>query len=53
MFVQLAEHTINQLRAKNWQFYTFIGAGGVRFMWSWGTTKERIDELVADIKASL
>lgn len=53
VFVQLAEHTINQLRAKNWQFYTFIGAGGVRFMCSWGTTKERIDELVADIKTSI
>ncbi|NEU72746.1 low specificity L-threonine aldolase [Hassallia byssoidea VB512170] len=50
VFVKLPEQVITTLREKNWQFYTFIGVGGVRFMCSWSTTQARIDELVDDIK---
>ncbi|MEJ1932203.1 beta-eliminating lyase-related protein, partial [Nostoc sp. NIES-2111] len=50
VFVKLPEQVIKYLKDKSWQFYTFIGVGGVRFMCSWHTTKERIDQLVADVK---
>jgi threonine aldolase len=53
VFVKLPEQVITTLRDKNWQFYTFIGVGGVRFMCSWNTTQERIDELVDDIKEAI
>ena len=53
VFAKLPEQVINVLRAKNWQFYTFIGVGGVRFMCSWSTTKSRIDELISDIKQAI
>ncbi|ABA24552.1 L-threonine aldolase [Trichormus variabilis ATCC 29413] len=53
VFVKLPEQVINDLKAKNWLFYTFIGVGGVRFMCSWNTTKGRIDELIGDIKTGL
>jgi threonine aldolase len=53
VFVQLSEKTITALRNKGWHFYTFIGAGGARFMCSWKTTHEAVAKLVADIKDSL
>ncbi|KAF3884143.1 MULTISPECIES: threonine aldolase family protein [Nostocales] len=53
VFVKLPEHAIAQLRAKNWQFYTFIGVGGVRFMCSWNTTQARMDELIGDIQEAI
>lgn len=53
VFVKLPEAVIEQLRAKNWRFYTFIGAEGVRFMCSWHSTQARIDQLVADIRVAI
>ncbi len=53
VFVKLPELAIASLRDKNWQFYTFIGVGGVRFMCSWNTTQARIDELVSDITEAI
>ncbi|MBW4689081.1 MAG: low specificity L-threonine aldolase [Komarekiella atlantica HA4396-MV6] len=53
VFVKLPEPVIHSLKAKNWQFYTFIGVGGVRFMCSWNTTQSRIDELIGDIKNAI
>jgi threonine aldolase len=53
LFVKLPERVITYLQEKNWLFYTFIGVGGVRFMCSWSTTQERIDELIGDIKQAL
>ncbi len=50
VFVKLPEQVIQSLKEKNWQFYTFIGVGGVRFMCSWNTTKSRMDELIRDIQ---
>jgi threonine aldolase len=51
VFIKLPEPVIQALYAKGWQFYTFIGAEGVRLMCSWNSTKERIDQLVADIRS--
>jgi threonine aldolase len=53
VFVKLPERVIEILKEKHWQFYTFIGGGGVRFMCSWNTTQTRIDELVNDIKNAI
>ncbi len=53
VFVKLPETVIQSLKAKNWQFYTFIGVGGVRLMCSWNTTQARIDELIQDIQVAL
>lgn len=53
VFVKLPEQVIQMLYDKQWQFYTFIGAEGVRFMCSWSSTKTRIDQLVADIRSAL
>lgn len=53
VFVKLPQQVIQTLKDKNWQFYTFIGVGGVRFMCSWNTTKSRIDELIRDIKEAI
>lgn len=53
VFVKLPEQVIQHLKARDWQFYTFIGVGGVRFMCSWNTTKQRIDELIRDIKGAI
>ncbi|MCP6762107.1 MAG: low specificity L-threonine aldolase [Fischerella sp. CENA71] len=53
VFVKLPEQVIKNLQEKNWQFYTFIGVGGVRFMCSWDTTQARIDQLVSDIQTAI
>jgi threonine aldolase len=50
VFVTLPEHVINGLRDRGWLFYTFIGVGGARFLCSWNSTRDRIDELVRDVK---
>ncbi|NJR60330.1 MAG: low specificity L-threonine aldolase [Cyanobacteria bacterium CRU_2_1] len=53
VFVEMPVPVIEELRSKHWQFYTFIGEGGVRLMCAWNSRKERIDELVRDIKAAI
>ena len=53
VFAELPESVVHSLRTKGWQFYTFIGVGGVRFVCSWASTYERIDQLVSDIKMAL
>ncbi len=53
VFVELPRKTIEGLWAKGWMFYTFIGAGGCRFMCSWDTQAEDVDRLVTDIKILL
>ncbi|MBA1273205.1 threonine aldolase family protein [Stutzerimonas azotifigens] len=50
VFLQLSEPAIEALRARGWRFYTFIGAGGARFMCSWDTELERVEELARDIR---
>lgn len=50
VFVKIPEAAIAALRTKGWLFYTFIGTEGVRFMCSWASTKERIDQLIQDLQ---
>jgi threonine aldolase len=53
VYVKLPEQVMTSLRERNWLFYSFLGVGGVRLMCSWNTTKERIDELIRDIKNAI
>jgi threonine aldolase len=53
VFVAMPESVIQELQRREWQFYTFIGAGSVRFMCSWNTTLERIDRLIRDINEAM
>lgn len=48
VFVNTAKDILDELRSREWKFYTFIG-GVARFMFSWDSTTERIDRLVADL----
>lgn len=50
VFIELSPTILENLRLKDWLFYTFIGEGGARFVFSWDSTKERIDALIKDIK---
>ena len=51
VFVQMPEPIIDHLHNEGWRFYTFIGAGGARFMCSWDTTEESVNALVSDIRS--
>ena len=53
VFLQLSEAALEALRAKDWRFYTFIGAGGARFMCSWDSEEARVRQLAADIRAAM
>ncbi len=50
VFLQLSEQAAEALRTRGWRFYTFIGAGGARFMCSWDTELARVEELARDIR---
>ena len=51
VFIETSPLLLEKLKNRDWIFYTFIGLGGARFVFSWNSTKKRIDELVNDIKA--
>ena len=53
VFAELPRKAIEGLWAKGWMFYTFIGAGGCRFMCSWDTRTEDVDAFAADLSQSL
>ena len=53
VFAELPRKTIEGLWARGWMFYTFIGAGGCRFMCSWDTQPEDVDALVSDLRTLL
>lgn len=53
VFAALPEACHQQLAARGWRYYTFIGRGGARFMCSWATTAEQVDALVADVRAGV
>lgn len=53
VFVELPPAAIDGLRGRGWRFYTFIGAGGARFMCAWDTRPESVDALLADLRALL
>lgn len=40
------------VRAKNWKFYTFLGATGCRLMCAWDTEATTVDRFVADLAAA-
>lgn len=51
VFLRLDAATSARLRARGWSFYAFIG-GGARFVCSWDSQADEIDELAADIIAA-
>ena len=51
VFAELPIPAIEALRAKGWRFYTFIGAGGCRFMCSWDLQPETVEALAAHADA--
>ena len=53
VFAELPSQAIAALRAEGWLFYTFIGAGGCRFMCSWDTQPEDVEQLADDLGAAL
>ena len=50
VFVEAPEKVLNQLRARGWSFYTFIG-GAARFMFAWDSQPARIAALTRDMRA--
>jgi len=50
VFVTLPAAVLDGLRTLGWRFYTFIGAGGARFMCAWDTPPDRVDALLADLR---
>lgn len=53
VFVKLPESVADELRAKGWRFYHFIGAGGCRFMCAWDTQAETIEAFAVDLAVLL
>lgn len=51
VFCELPAHVLSGLRLRGWRFYTFIGAGGARFMCGWDTRPDSVDALLADVRA--
>jgi len=51
LFLELPGDLAEKLKALGWKFYSFIGAGGARFLCSWETTEAEIDSLAADISS--
>ena len=50
VFVRLRPEVATALRTRGWRFYTFIGAGGARFMCSWDTVESDIIALISDVR---
>jgi len=50
VFVSLPQSVQEGLRGRGWRFYTFIGAGGGRFMCAWDTRPDSVDALLADLR---
>jgi threonine aldolase len=49
VFVTTSNEVLAALRERGWKFYTFIG-GAARFMFSWDSKLERIEELCCDLR---
>ena len=50
VFIRMDPAHRDALRARSWQFYEFIGAGGVRLMCSWDTTEEDVEAIARDLR---
>jgi len=53
LFVNIPVPVIAALRARGWNFYEFIGTGGVRLMCSWDTHESEILAIVRDIRSCM
>ncbi|MGZ8901498.1 MAG: threonine aldolase, partial [Limisphaerales bacterium] len=53
VFAELPEEVIRGMWDRGWMFYTFIGRGGCRFMCSWDTTEQDVQDFVSDLKSLL
>jgi threonine aldolase len=53
VFASLPTDVHEQLSARGWRYYTFIGQGAARFMCSWATTEADVDALLADVRAAV
>ncbi len=51
VFIEFPQDALLSLRERGWRFYTFIGAGGARFMCAWDTEPDNVRALAADIRA--
>jgi len=49
VFVSTSNAILNATRERGWKFYTFIG-GAARFMFSWDSEFQRIDQLCRDLR---
>ncbi|HYC55777.1 MAG TPA: low specificity L-threonine aldolase [Candidatus Binatia bacterium] len=49
VFAELPKMVIESLWARGWLFYTFIGPGGCRFVCSWDTRPQDVEDLAADV----
>lgn len=52
VFIKLRPEIEVELKKRGWIFHTFIG-GSNRFVFSWDSKKERVDELINDIKETV
>ncbi|MBW4056940.1 MAG: low specificity L-threonine aldolase [Proteobacteria bacterium] len=52
VFVEMPEAVATALRSAGWNFYSFIGSGGARFMCSWQTTEQDVLQLVDAIRSA-
>ncbi|MBT1071987.1 threonine aldolase family protein [Pelotalea chapellei] len=50
LFVEMPPVVSQALHDAGWHFYSFIGAGGARFMCSWQTSREDIQQLAAAVR---
>jgi len=49
VFLLAPEGVLDALRGRGWRFYNFIG-GAARFMFSWDSSRARIDAISSDLK---
>lgn len=50
VFLEIPREIIDQMHARGWKFYAFIGKGGSRLMCSWDTTANDVQQFVADLQ---
>lgn len=53
VFVELASGTAEQMRARGWHFYRFIGESGYRLMTSWATEPALLSQFLTELGAVL
>lgn len=51
VFARIPEDAVERLHSRGWHFYSFIGTGSARFMCSWATTPQDVEDLASDVAA--